>query len=274
MDGTQVEDAIVAFIDILGYEDVVNRLINDLDAIKSIDNLLQGTSAGLIEAIRTRVSIPQPYDEYSKKLFHSINARYISDTILITLHLSKIEISPPHFNERENLSHCVFSYLYFIAMACTIFIGKTGLVVRGGISMGPHYENPHNQSLFIFSQAYVNAYKLEQRADTSRILIDDSVYEFVKDLPLQQLNKFIFVDNSGKRCLNIYAIFENEPRSHTILSGIKEGVSKNMLVNRQNKHALGKLIDFAKFHNERVSQLGFDDLVFNLSGVEKHFHSL
>jgi hypothetical protein len=133
MEKTPVEDAIVAFIDILGYEDLVNRLINDLDAIKIIDNLLQGTSSGLIEAIRTKLSIPQPYDEYSTKRFHSINARYISDTILITLQLSKTEISSPHFNEEENLSHCIFSYLYFITMACTIFIGKTGGTLCPGL---------------------------------------------------------------------------------------------------------------------------------------------
>jgi hypothetical protein len=159
-------------------------------------------------------------------------------------------------------------------MACTIFIGKTGLVLRGGISMGPHYENSQKESLFILSQAYLNAYKIEQEADTPRILIDDPVYAFVKDLPLEHLQNFTFVDATKKRCLDIYSIFENEPRSRTMLSGIKGRVMRNIADSRLNKCALGKLIEFAKYHNQRVQKLGFGDLAINLLPVEKHFQRL
>jgi len=238
MEGAAPNQAIVAFIDILGYGDLVNRLINDFEAIKSIQKLLKGVSVDHIETIRKKLSLPDPYDEYSKQLLNLINVRYISDTILVTLPFSDKEISSPHFNPSEILSHCVFSYLYFIAMACIQFIGLTGLVVRGGISMGPHYENQHNGNLFIFSKAFINAYKLEGKACSPRILIDDQVLDFVKGLPLEELHKFIFVDSSGNSCLDTYTIFENEPRSPVILSGIKEGVSRNMFKNRQNKLAL------------------------------------
>lgn len=264
-EGKTPQQAIVGFIDILGYGDLVNRLTNDLEAIKGIEKLLKGVSVGLVEASRTKLSLPDPYSEYSRNLFKLISVKSISDTMLITLPLSDTEMSSPHFSKTEILSHCIFSYLYFIAMSCTMFIGKTGLVVRGGIAIGSHYENPHNESLFIFSQAYINAYKLEQKADIPRILIDDEIYEFVKTLPLEQLNKFAFVDNTGKKCLDIYAIFENDQQSVNILSGIKEGVSKNMLANHPNRDVLRKLIAFARFHNERVRQLGFYDLEFDLS---------
>jgi len=272
------DKAIVAFIDILGYEGLVNRLSNDLEMIKSLDSLLQGVSADLLHAMRTKVSLeshlPEPYDEYSKRLFHPINAKFISDTILITLHLSKVETSFPHFSEKENLSHCVFSYLYFIASACTQFIGITGLLVRGGISMGPHYENLHNGSLFILSQAYIDAYKLEGEADMPRILIDDKVLEFTKYLPLEELNRFVFVDSSGRKCFDIYAIFENEPRSPAILSSIKERVSGNMFKIRQDKEVLRKFIHFFEYHNQRVAQLGFADLTLDLTGPKKYFQTL
>jgi len=273
MEQTQVETAIVAFIDILGYEGLVNQHINDLEMIKAIEGLLRGPS-DLIQKIMTELSMPQPYDEYAKKLHHPITAKFVSDTILITLHLSRVETSSPLFKESEHLSHSLFSYLHFIATACTHFIGITALLVRGGISMGLHYENPHDGNLFIFSQAYINAYKLEGEADTPRILIDDKVLEFIKGLPIEELNRFVFADSSGRKCLDIYAIFENEPRSPAILSSIKERVSGNMFKVRNDKKALRKFIHFAEYHNQRVAQLGFADLTIDLDGPKKYFQAL
>ena len=270
----EVPQALVAFIDILGYNFVIGKLKNDLEAIKRIETLLKGVSVDLIESIRTKLSLPEPYDEYARKIFRLINVRYISDTILVTLPFSDPGISSPHFNEREILSHCVLCYFDSIAMTCTTFTAKTGLPVRGGIALGSHYENPQNESLFILSEAYMNAYKLEKQADTPRILIDDPVYEFVQGLPLEQLNNFFFVDASGKRCFDIYAVFISDEHSRTVLSDIKEGVSRNMFENRENERVLGKLIYFAKFHNEKVHRLGFDDLAFNLTPVERHLSFL
>ncbi len=137
--------------------------------------------------------------------------------------------------------------------------------------MGPHYESQHDGNLFIFSQAYVNAYKLEGKADTPRILIDDKVLEFIKGL---SLNRFVFVDSSGEKCFDIYAVFESESRSPAILSLIKERVSGNMFKIRQDKKALSKFIHFAEYHNQRVAQLGFTDLTLDLDGPKKYFQAL
>jgi hypothetical protein len=267
------DQAIVAFIDILGYEGLVNRHINDLEMIKAIEGLLQGPS-DLIQKLRAELTMPPPYDEYGKKLHHAITVKFVSDTILITLHPSKVETSSPLFEEREHLSHSVLSYLHFIATVCANFIGITGLLVRGGISMGPHYENPHDGSLFIFSQAYINAYKLEGKADTPRILIDDKVLEFITGLHAEELKRFVFLDSSGEKCLDIYAIFENEPRSPAILSEIKERVSRNMFKIRQDKKALRKFIHFFEYHNQRVLRLGFPDMILDLAGPKKYFDAL
>jgi len=275
MKKAQVETAIVAFIDILGYKDLVNRLINKFEAIRDLEIVLQGASADLITGLREKLSFTEPrYQEYSKNIFNSISAKYISDTILITMRLSRMDLSFPDFTREENLSHYAFSYFYFISLVCNHFTGKTGLVVRGGISMGPHYEKPQNESLFIFSQAYINACQLEHKADTPRILIDTLVYDFIKDLPLKELPNFIFVDSSGKMCLDIYGIFENEERSPIMLSEIKEGVQRNIVSSRSDKGALRKLIEFAKYHNKKVLEFGFKDVAIDLSKVEKHFQTL
>jgi hypothetical protein len=267
------DEAIVAFIDILGYEGLVERLINDLEMIKAIEILLQAPS-NLLQKIRTDLSLPGPYDEYGKKLHDAITAKFVSDTILITLRLSKVDTSSPLFEERENLSHYVLSYLHFIATVCTDFMGITGLLVRGGISMGQHYENPHDGSLFIFSQAYINAYKLERKTVMPRILIDDKAFGFISGLAAEELKRFIFVDISGERCLDFYAIFEREPRSPVILSSIKERVSENMFKMRQDKKVLSKFIHFFEYHNERVTRLGFPDMILDLTGPKRFSQAL
>jgi hypothetical protein len=274
MEEAKVENAIVAFIDILGYGRLVTQFMEDLDTIKSIETSLRQASTELINDFRTKLSIPEPYDEYSKKLFDSISSRYISDTILITFRFPKKDTPNQHFSETEDLSHRVYSYLYLTALTCAIFIAKNGLVLRGGISMGRHYENSHNGNLFIFSEAYINAYKLEKRADKPRILIDNLVYEFVRGLPLEELKKFFFVDKSGEKCLDMYAFFENNPRSSIFLSDLKEAISRNMFANRENRDALRKLLYFARYHNRRVQELGFGDSAINLGQAEKYLERL
>lgn len=265
--------AIVAFIDILGYSKLVERLINDFDAIKYIEDLLDKTSIGFIETIREKLSIPEPYHEYSIELVRAINVNFISDTILVTLPLSKTKIPSPDFNEKEILFHCVFFYLRFIGFFSTMFMAKTGLVLRGGISMGPHYENQHGASLFIFSQAYLNACRLEKKANFPRILIDKELFLLLKKLPLDEISNF-FYDDEGEKCLDIYAHFERIASYRSVLEEIKKGLSLNLLQNREKKSALAKLLYFVKFHNRRVIRLGLDDLAINISKIEEHFHSL
>lgn len=268
-----LDQAIVAFIDILGYGELVERLINNLDGIKGIEDVLQKTSVGLIKAMKSMLAIPDAYQEYYRELIRAIDVKFISDTILVTLHLAKTKIPFPDFKQDERLFHCIHLYLRHICMFSTMFIGKTGLVLRGGISMGPHYEKQYDSSIFLFSQAYLNACRLEKEAKFPRILIDKELFAYFKSFPPDDISNF-FYDDEGEKCLNVYAHFDRVASSHSILRDIRTGIIRNIVQNDRKKRALENLLYFSKFHNRRVLLLGFDDLLINVSKIEQRFHSL
>lgn len=259
--------AIAAFIDILGYEPLVRRGIRDISVIQWLESMLAGSSVNLIEKIRSAKLMPEGYknyDDYAKGIFKTINVRFISDTILVTLPLSGTDLSSQEFNQKDSLSNHLDSYFKYISMLTTMFIAKTGLVLRGGIAMGPHYEKsyPDSGSLFIFSQAYIRAYHLEKNAGLARILIDGELLKFLREIPFKQIEKFIYRDD-GKDCFDIYCFLQQDDNSYSILQGIKETVSLNLQSSQQKPCALHKLIYFANYHNRMVKKLGFSELMIN-----------
>lgn len=268
MSNISFHPAIAAFIDILGYEPLVKKGISDVSVIQWLESMLVGSSVNLIEKIRSVKLMPEGYenlDDYAKGIFKTINVRFISDTILVTLPLSGTDISSQEFNQKDSLSNCLDSYFKYISMLTTMFIAKTGLVLRGGIAMGSHYEKsyPDSGSLFIFSQAYVQAYHLEKNANLARILIDGELLKFVREIPFEPIERFIYRDDDGKDCFDMYCFFQQDDNSYSVLQGIKETVSLNLQSSRQNPRVLEKLLYFAKYHNFMVTKLGFKELMIN-----------
>ncbi len=262
--------AIVAFIDILGYEPLVRRGIRDVSVIQWLESMLAGSSVNLIEKIRSAKLMPdgyENYDDYAKGIFKTVNVKFMSDTILVTLLLPGTDLPSQDFNQNDSLSNHLYSYFRYISMFTTIFTAKTGLVFRGGIAMGSHYEKTYNDSgsLFIFSQAYVRAYHLEKSAHFARILLDGEMLKFLREIPFEQIDEFVYKDDDGKDCFDIYSFFQQDDNSYSVLQGIKETVSLNLHSSRQNLPALDKLLYFAKYHNSMVTKLGFRELVINTS---------
>jgi hypothetical protein len=263
---SSLSHAMAAFIDILGYESLVKRGTIDVSVIQWLEGILSGCSVTLIEKIRSAKLMPdgyEKYDGYAKDIFKRINVRFISDTILVTLPLS--DLSSQDFSQKDLLSNYLDCYFKYISMLATMFIGKTGLVLRGGIGMGSNYENlyPDSGSLFIFSRAYVKAYQLEKKAGLARILIDSELLKFLREIPLEQVSEFVYRDDDGKDCLDIYSFLQQDDNSYSVLQGIKETVSLNLQSSRQNPRALDKLVYFAKYHNCMVTKLGFSELMIN-----------
>ena len=78
---------------------------------------------------------------------------------------------------------------------------KLGLLFRGGICYGKYY---HDNGV-TFGPAVVSAYKLEGKANYSRILIDEKI-----DIPDEKSIVF-YRDIDGYLCLNPMSIIMNEP---------------------------------------------------------------
>ena len=261
-----LDETIVGFIDILGYKNLVNEHCNNIDTICSLEDLLRKSSVGLVEKLKQFPSEEeQIVEEYYQNVLSMVTVRYISDSVLFTLPISKIGFSHPSFTKEDTIAHCAHLYFGLIANFCTLFISKTGLVFRGGISKGQHYESAFNSNgihnLFIFSKAYIDAYELEKKAETPRIVIDDALWLYLNKLS-NDSSKHFFNDGDGRKCFDIYCSLHHDKYSESRLTDIKKRVEANIRKNINKHNELCKLIYFARFHNMRVrkDKLNFEKL--------------
>jgi hypothetical protein len=116
--------AIVAFIDILGYEPLVRRGIRDVSVIQWLESMLAGSSVNLIEKIRSAKLMPngyENYDGYAQGIFRTVNVKFISDTILVTLPLSGTDLPSQDFNQNDSLSNYLHSYFRYIRIKGQVY---------------------------------------------------------------------------------------------------------------------------------------------------------
>lgn len=247
------ETAVVGVLDILGYKEVVKAHIEDFDLILGVENLLKA-GAGLLSK-KIPMSTPE-YQDYRDKIIDLYRARVVFDSVIFTLLLSKI--TPDHrFEDNDNIANYLWTYFKAISMFCPFFIGKTGHVLRGGISIGPHYENEEGNNLFIFSQAFVDAVELEKNyANYPRILIDSKLTEYLKSISFPYMDEFFYEDGDKRICFDLYSFFKFEERDKKILNHIKEGITLNIKANIQNNKVIDKLKYFVEYHNKKMITAG------------------
>lgn len=249
--------AIVGFIDILGYKSIVEKYTSQIELIRGLEELIRKITIDLIDGFRAKPFNNQDLESYYQKILDVINVRFISDTVLFTLNLSKIKFSNPNYTQKETISNSIYAYFRFINMFCLYFIPKTGHVLRGGVSIGSHYENDFNRpgNLFIFSEAYINAYNLEREAKTARIIIDDNLLSYLRSIRFDYSNRLFYEDQNGKKCLDFYSFLQKDHNCERVLNDIKLGLTLNIQNNIGNQDVLGKLIYFAKYHNKNVRKM-------------------
>lgn len=273
-----MEKAIVAFLDVLGYSALVKRHIRSEHLIRNLEEILHGASVGLKERIKKGInseSLGDPeIDKYTDQMLDAVSVRFISDSIVYTLSLSKITFSHPNFTETETISNSIYLYLSLIVCFCTMFIGKTAHVLRGGIAIGRHYESNFDgqgSNLFVFSEALVKAYELENKvANVARILVDDSFWDYLVSLPFDYLDTFFYRDEDGKRCLDLYGRWQDYKVSGRMLEDIRDGITAHIRAQADNPAALSRLLYFADYHNRRISEVGAEQAALYIDiGIRK-----
>ena len=247
-----VDRAIVAFLDILGYKKIVENHMNNIELIQGIETIIK-EALRLVSSAKEK-SDPERKDGWSK-ILQASNAKVISDSAIFTLSLSKI--SP---KDNENISSYIYIYLLNISAFCLMFIGKTGHIFRGAVSLGDHYENATNGSLFIFSQAYINAFELERKEERPRIIIDNTLLEYLKTVSFSYTEEFFFKDKYGTMCFDLYCFLrfdkEHEETVKMILAEIKEGLTVNIRANIHDNKVMDKLKYFVEYHNSKITKAG------------------
>lgn len=184
------ENRFVAFIDILGFKQLVENIENekngyekDFERVKCVLNFLHKES---IESNRSHDLLI--FDSCDDSLLIELgNPRitYISDCVIIS--------TDGTFDGFKSLCNKVTKFSTDLAFE--------GIFLRGGITYGSIY---HHDSI-LFGSAYQNAFSLESKyAIYPRIIIGETVYEFLNDkvgtFPLSEPT--IVTDSDGQHYLS------------------------------------------------------------------------
>lgn len=266
---------VLCYLDVLGYSKIVHRHYNDKSIIKDIEKIIR-SSVGYLKDLKEKGRFDDPaLEEYRQHVVNALKIRFISDSIIYTLDLAKVPAVKIDVIEGQPLKYAVHCFFRLISMFCTTLIGKTGLVIRGGITIGPHYERDWEEDgsrcLFVFSKALVDAVDLEKReAKTARIVIGESLSCFLQAKTDRDIDEFTFKDPQGKLCLDLYNIFRacSADNAKKVLRDIKRAIALNMADSSSDLNALKKLRYFTKFHNIWVRKfLSDDDLLIDYPGT-------
>jgi hypothetical protein len=171
------ETCFVAFIDILGFRN-------------HIANYFSGKEPEALPLLKKAMSDAQQFAiHYSGKYLSQFEIKFsfrqFSDCVSITMPFTQ-------GNRLDNL--IIYGAFINVVRMYQLVLLPNKILVRGGISMGKHYEDPN----IIFSEGLVTAYKLESsKAIYPRIIVDKEIVNLVKD----HLNR-----NSGDHDL-LYGLF-------------------------------------------------------------------
>jgi hypothetical protein len=148
------EKHIVAFLDILGFKSHIKNYLNpNKDEDREILNKIK---FAFEEALNSKYA---PILEYA-----GLNLHYKQFSDCTCLSIPDFRSNP----EVEAIIHCNFIFLlreFYFSML------KFDVYIRGGLSVGFHYEDDN----MIFSEGLIKAYELESKSVYPRIILDDEL---------------------------------------------------------------------------------------------------
>ena len=107
------DKAIVVFIDILGYGDLVERVATKPELVKAMENLFYGI---VVDAMRKLSELelediagePDPeIQEYYSKVVSSIQVRCISDSFIFTLPVSSVNFRSKVYDQKTTVASSI-----------------------------------------------------------------------------------------------------------------------------------------------------------------------
>ena len=163
------ENSIVTFLDILGYAQWVQDTKPE-QAIKALEKHFLA-----FDEIKKHPS------HIYKTLFDNISIHSLSDSLVIVLpDIDKLPSAFPEFPEKTDSDwFSIQTYLGIVSWIAFHLIVDTKSLVRGAITKGQYFQKEISSSnnQFVFSKALYKAHRLEQKAGTPRIIIEDSIQQ-------------------------------------------------------------------------------------------------
>ncbi|MBE2227465.1 MAG: hypothetical protein IAE93_08995 [Ignavibacteria bacterium] len=256
MEGTK--NYIVCFIDILGYKNIV--LNDDEVVLSSVKEALDNAVFKLLKFIKEYKpsdNLPENEEQFISGTYESINIDVISDSIIIRMPL---ELESNTINVIK-----LWSFLFYVSFLIANFIYLTGLFIRGGISFGTHFECPINdetQNNFIFSKTLIQAYLLEKKAESIRILIDEPIVEYIKADKVMtgkyKNSDFLYQDVDKLHCLHFYRVISDKDSMYVFFPEYRRHIIKNITDNRHDIRVISKYVNLIKYHNDYMKSIKYD----------------
>ena len=277
------EKAIVTYIDIMGYKELVKAAIGKPELVKRLEDLFYGVSVSAVKQLRgidleeVAAEADREIQDYFKRVVDTIRVRCIADSFIFTLPVSNINFRCKLYDEKTTVGNCIETYLSVMTMFSLLFTCKMGHILRGGMSIGKHYESERANQFFIFSEAHNRAVMIESKiAQTPRLVIDELLKLYLDEISQHYIPKFFYKDTDGYYCLDIYSSLRLFARREEMLLDIRQGITLNMEKNFDNRKELGNLIYFAKYHNKQINRVtqNYLSLAIDLGKYEERYRYL
>jgi hypothetical protein len=238
---------IVAFIDLLGYSELIERVKNnEEESIKVIQLLLSSIENSIEQNMTTKL---QPDDE---ELPTEPKVKIFSDCICISSDCIDFKVKHEDFTAGN-----VFSFLLSLMYIQAELI-LNNIFVRGAVTINYHYQNDK----IIFSPALVRSYRLESKeAIYPRILIDQPVIDLLRQRDYEDnyqiLNAIIKKDADGLAFLDYLEYIEEfdwEYDQMSYLLNHKQKVEQNLKTIKKAQ-VKEKYLWVARYHNQKVNRM-------------------
>lgn len=158
--GNELQDHLVAFLDILGFKEIIENYGGENSILNAINVALKGATSNIYIKEQEKMDLNLKFNQFSDctciSIYHHSISDFKTDELVLVI---RIMLS-------------ILSYFQIHMMNSNFYI-------RGGLSIGFHFENEH----MIFSEGLIKSHYLEsKKAEYPRIILDDKLLKILKKL--------------------------------------------------------------------------------------------
>lgn len=251
--GVVYEDRVVAFVDILGFKEIIKKSATDPDLVRRIFDALDVRKDDWATMFASEVGLKNTPEDFDDR-FHSF-----SDFVVMSVRPQVEEIG---------------LLVYGIFKICRQLLGQ-GFASRGGIAMGQlyHRDNSDGKAMhsiapsMVFGPAFIDAYQFESaHADGPRVILQNRVWQTINDYcqshPSTKLSKFLQAHlkraDDGPAYIDLFADFgkngfyETQRNLTQEISQIKSHICDALDHTADKPHYFKKNAQLARLFNTAV----------------------
>lgn len=258
--GVKYEERVVAFVDFLGFKNLIKESANDNAKLIRIYSALDAAVDDSADAYIREIGFQRTPDDFDDRL------NTFSDFIVMSVRANVEEIG---------------LMVYFLFKKCRELL-NLGFACRGGVTFGkllhdkfdPLDPSLNRRAQKVFGPAFIEAYQLEsEHADGPRILISNKVNVIIKrycdDNPDDRLAKFLMAhikrSDDGPLYIDLFADFCKEENGYyqdsdnllPEIKNIRTHLEKMLHDSSDHPHIFKKNAYLARQFNAAVHRSGY-----------------